>query len=162
MTKILLPLILLVLGVGLVFAFRSPSSQSSGPVETTRTTREVALACDPEMADGFHIHPTLEIVVNGEPVPVPENIGIKETCMTVLHTHTPDGVIHVESPEKRDFTLADFFAVWEKPFSKEEILSYKTDASHRILVTVDGIAVDTFENTILRDAERIVIRYEAI
>lgn len=160
--KILLPLILLVLGVGLVFAFRSPSTQPSNLVETTRTTREVALACDKEMAGGFHIHPILEIVVNGEPVPVPQNIGVRETCMTVLHTHTPDGLIHVESPEKRDFTLADFFAVWERPFTKDEILSYKTDATHRIVVTVDGVEVDTFENTVLRDAERIVIRYEAI
>lgn len=162
MLKILLPLILLVLGAGLVFAFRSPSQQSLGLIETERTTREVALACDPEMAEGFHIHPILEIVVNGESVPIPENIGIRETCMTVLHTHTPDGVIHVESPEKRDFTLADFFAVWEKPFTKDEILSYQADATHKIIVTVDGVEVDTFENTVLRDAERIVIRYEAI
>lgn len=162
MTKILLPLVLVVLGVGLVFVFRSPSAQPSDLVETTRTTREVALACDKEMAHGFHVHSTLEIVVNGEPVLVPQNIGVRETCMTVLHTHTPDGLIHVESPEKRDFTLADFFAVWEKPFTKDEILSYRTDPTHRIVVTVDGVEVDTFENTVLRDAERIVIRYEAI
>lgn len=162
MKKILLPLVLLVLGAGLIFAFRSPSPKTSGLLETTRTTREVALACDKEMAGGFHIHPILEIVVNGVPVPVPENIGIRETCMTVLHTHTPDGLIHVESPEKRDFTLADFFAVWEKPFTKDEILSYRTDATHRIIVTVDGVEVDTFENTVLKDAERIVIRYETI
>jgi len=162
MKKILLPLGLLILGVGLVLVFRSPSAQPTELLETTRTTREVALACDKEMAGGFHIHPILEIVVNGEPVPVPENIGIRETCMTVLHTHTPDGVIHVESPEKRDFTLADFFAVWEKPFTKNEILSYRADQNHKITVTVDGVEVDTFENTILKDGQRIVIRYEAI
>lgn len=162
MTKILLPLILVLLGAGLVFAFRSSSPKATGLLETARTTREVALACDKEMAGGFHIHSTLEIVANGEAVPVPVNIGVQQTCMTVLHTHTPDGLIHVESPEKRDFTLADFFAVWEKPFTKDEILSYRTDPTHRIVVTVDGVEVDTFENTVLRDAERIVIRYEAI
>ena len=162
MMKILLPLVLVVLGAGLIFAFRSPSPKPTGLLETTRTTREVALACDKEMANGFHIHSTLEIVVNGESVEVPKNIGIQQTCMTALHTHTPDGLIHVESPEKRDFTLADFFAVWEKPFTKDEILSYKTDAAHRIVVTVDGVEVDTFENTVLKDTARIVIRYEAI
>lgn len=82
--------------------------------------------------------------------------------MTVLHTHTPDGVIHVESPEKRDFTLADFFAVWKQPFSKDELLGYRVDATHRIRVTVDGYEVDTYENTVLRDGERIVISYETI
>jgi len=162
MAKILVPLILLVLGAGFVFLFRTPAQNSTEPVQSSRTTREVALTCDPEMAQGFHVHPILKIVVNGEQVPIPETIGIRETCMTVLHTHTPDGVIHVESPEKRDFTLADFFAVWEKPFSKDEILSYQTDAAYRIVVTVDGVEVDTFENTVLRDGERIVIRYEAL
>lgn len=162
MMKILLPLGLVVLGAGLIFTFKSPSDQSKELAQTTRTTREVALACDKEMADGFHIHSTLEIVVNGEAIPLPVNIGVQETCMSVLHTHTPDGLIHVESPEKRDFTLGDFFAVWEKPFSKDEILSYKTDATHRIVVTVDGVEVDTFENTVLKDTARIVIRYEAI
>lgn len=161
MTKILLPFVLVVLGAGLIFAFRSPSQQPKELVETTRTTREVALACDKEMAGGFHIHPVLEIVVNGESVLIPQNIGVRETCMTVLHTHTADGLIHVESPEKRDFTLGDFFAVWEKPFTKDAILSYRTDATHRIVVTIDGVEVDTFENTVLTDDARIVIRYEA-
>lgn len=134
----------------------------SVPGQTTdRTTREVALACDREHAF-FHIHPVLSIVVNGEKVAVPENLGIKPTCMTAIHTHTPDGVIHVESPEERDFTLGDFFAVWEKPFTKDQILDHKADATHRVRVTVNGTEVDTFENTILRDKDQIVIIYETI
>lgn len=150
---------LVVLGGVLVFAGQRPAT---GELKTERTTREIALTCDPEMAQGFHVHPILEIVVNGESVPVPANIGVGPTCMTVLHTHTPDGVIHVESPEKRDFTLADFFAVWEQPFSKDEILTNKADATHRVRITVDGHEVDTYENTVLRDGERIVISYETI
>ena len=131
-------------------------------LKTERTTREIALTCDPEMAQGFHVHPVLELQVNGDRVELPANIGVGPTCMTVLHTHTPDGVVHVESPEKRDFTLADFFAVWEQPFSKDQILEYKADATHRIRVTVDGQDVETYENTVLRDGEQIVISYEAI
>lgn len=38
-----------------------------------------------------------------------------------IHTHDDTGIIHIESPVKRDFTLADFFAVWNKPFSKDQI-----------------------------------------
>jgi hypothetical protein len=160
MQKALITLALLVVVIGLVLVFKSKDQPE--PARTERTTREVALACDPEMPQGFHIHPILEIVANGENVAVPINIGVQETCMTVLHTHTPDGVLHVESPEKRDFTLADFFAVWEQPFSKNEILTYKADASHRIRVTVDGKEVDSFENTVLKDGERIIISYEPI
>lgn len=156
--------VFLVLGallIGGVFFFATQRPGTEEP-QTNRTTREVALTCDPEMAQGFHIHPVLEIRVNGEKVEVPANIGVTPTCMTVLHTHTPDGIVHVESPEKRDFTLADFFAVWEQPFTKEAILGYTADVTHRVRITVDGVDVDTYENTVLRDGEQIVISYEAI
>jgi len=79
--------------------------------------------------------------------------------MTSLHTHTPDGLIHVESPEKRDFTLGDFFAVWEKPFSSDAVLDYVADETHSIRVTVNGEAIDTFEDTVLGDGDEIVVEY---
>ena len=148
--------------LGGVLLFAGKRQTSSIAEVTDRTTREVALACDPGMAQVYHIHPVLSIIVDGEKVGIPSDVGVRSTCMTVLHTHTPDGVIHVESPEKRDFTLADFFAVWEQSFSKDKILSYEADADHRIRITVDGIEVDTYENTILRDAQHIVITYESI
>ena len=140
-----------------LFALGDETSQWS---RAKRTTREVALTCTTDMATQFHIHSTLEIIVNGQTQTIPANIGIRPTCMTSLHTHTPDGVIHVESPEKRDFTLGDFFAVWQKPFSKDEVLEYRTDHSHAIRVTVNGSEVNTFENTLLKDKETIVISYE--
>lgn len=158
-TFIALTLGLVVLG-GVFFL----SSGTSGQVQAVseRTNREIATTCDPEMGQVFHIHPTLEIRVNGETVEVPANIGVTAICMTAIHTHTPDGVIHVESPEKRDFDLSDFFAVWGQSFNKEEILTHKADATHRVRITVDGIEVDTYEKTILKDKEKIVISYEAI
>jgi hypothetical protein len=154
-------IVLSVVVLGAILVMR-PTTSGSKLIETDRTNREVALACDEEMASGFHIHPNLEIRINGEQVIVPANIGVRTTCMTALHTHTPDGVIHVESPEKRDFTLSDFFAVWEQPFAKDRILDQVVDANHRIRVTVDGGEVDTFENTVLKDGEYIVISYESI
>jgi hypothetical protein len=63
----------------------------------------------------FHIHQHLDIFVNGKPVPggVPALIGINDNSyITELHTHTPDGIIHVESARKVDFTLGQFFAEW--------------------------------------------------
>jgi hypothetical protein len=139
--------------------FLISTSSKPNELQTERTTREVALTCDPEMAQGFHIHPILKIVADGEPIEVPANIGVRSNCMTVLHTHTPDGVIHVESPERRDFTLGDFFAVWEQPFNKDEVLSYKADTTHEVRVTVNGVEVGTYENTVLRDADQIEISF---
>ena len=163
MKKVIVPVAILIAVAALMFVLLQPRDQKPpAAVQTERTNREIALTCDPEMAQGFHVHPVLEIVVNGEKVEVPTNIGVGPTCMTVLHTHAPDGVIHVESPEKRDFTLADFFAVWEQPFSKDGVLTYKADMNHRVRIMVDGIEVDTFENTVLKDGERIVISYEPL
>lgn len=149
------------LGSVLLFAGQRPTSQT-GEVKTERTTREVALACDPEMGQAFHIHPTLQIVVNGENVPLSPDIGIRQTCMTVLHTHGSDGVIHVESPEVRDFTMGDFFAVWGQSFNKDEVLSHRVDEAHSIRMTVNDVEVDTYENTVLKDGDRIVISYDSI
>jgi hypothetical protein len=138
------------------------SSSTRDGVTTNRTNREIAQSCTFHGSDRFHIHPVLSIYVDGVLQPIPENIGIVPGCMKTIHTHTPDGVIHIESSEPRDFTLADFFANWEQPFSQTQIREYRTDATHRIRVTVNGEEVDTYEHTVLRDHDQITIYYEAI
>lgn len=78
----------------------------------------------------FHIHAHLAIVVNGSPRQVPAAVGIpgaraqntpqgpfigSGTCFYWLHTHAADGIIHIESPVKRTYTLGDFFGEWGQP-----------------------------------------------
>lgn len=124
------------------------------------TTRQLALTCTTDMATQFHIHPNLRIVVNGQDVTIPAGIGIKPGCMNSIHTHDASGKLHVEAPEKRDFTLADFFAVWNKPFTKDQILDNKVDSQHIIRLTVNGTESIEYENLVLRDDDQIVISYE--
>ncbi len=86
----------------------------------------------------FHVHAHLAIYVDGEPLEIPYGIGIGEpleviqtseggpyvsrgSCFSWLHTHTPDGIIHIEAPIPRSFTLGDFFAVWGEPLSAWEV-----------------------------------------
>ena len=60
-----------------------------------------------------HIHQHLDIYVNGKKVTVPSQIGIYDgQFLTELHTHDATGIMHVESPTKRTFDLAQFFGVW--------------------------------------------------
>jgi hypothetical protein len=60
-----------------------------------------------------HIHQHLDIFVNGKHITVPALIGIYDgQYITELHTHDTSGVMHVESPDKRNFTLGQFFGVW--------------------------------------------------
>ena len=61
----------------------------------------------------YHIHQHLDIFVNGKKVAVPAAIGINDSAyITELHTHAPDGIIHIEAPSNKHYTLGDFFAEW--------------------------------------------------
>jgi hypothetical protein len=61
----------------------------------------------------FHIHQHLDIFVDGKRVSVPQFIGINDSAyITELHTHSTDGIVHVESARKVDYTLGQFFAEW--------------------------------------------------
>jgi hypothetical protein len=78
----------------------------------------------------FHIHAHLAIFVNGKARQIPAAIGIPGaqaqqtpngpyiatgSCFYWLHTHAADGIIHIESPVQRTYTLGDFFDEWGQP-----------------------------------------------
>lgn len=137
--------------------------------ERNLPTREVAQSCIPKIAYPFlhmnivffHIHPELEIFINNEKIPIPANIGIVKGCAKHLHTHDETGKLHVEALVKKEYTLSDFFAVWEKDFSSNRLLDNVADGKSEIIVTVNGIKVETYENTILKDKDKIVIEYRS-
>lgn len=135
------------------------SFRNSNPI-SSKTNRQLALNCTTDMATQFHIHPILKIIINNQPQEIPANIGVAAGCMNALHTHDKSGKIHVEAPEKRDFNLSDFFAIWEKTFTHDQILDYKVDEKHIIKVTVNGNEVDTFERTLMHDLDEIIISYQ--
>ncbi len=127
-----------------------------------RTTREIALSCTTDLATRFHIHPSLQIMINGQEKILPTNIGVKPGCMNPLHTHDSSGRIHIESPVERDFTLGDFFAVWSQTFDRNQILESRVDASHRLRMIVNGQDSDQYDNLVFSDDQQIVISYEEI
>ncbi len=144
---------------GLFIGVSIAVEQAANARVASETSREVALTCTTDMATQFHIHPELKISINGVEQVIPANIGIKSTCMTSIHTHDATGVIHVEAPVKKDFTLGDFFAVWGKTFNKDQIFDFVATPESPITVSVNGKVVDTYENTIMNDKDQIVIMY---
>ncbi len=78
------------------------------------------ISCQPTEQAVFHIHAHLTLFVNGSPRQVPANIGIPGTCLYWLHTHAADGVIHIESPVRRTYTLGDFFDEWGQPLGPRQ------------------------------------------
>ena len=76
--------------------------------------------------------------------------------------HDDTGKIHIESPVVRDFTLGEFFRVWDKPFDHEHVLDKIVDSEHRIVMIVDGKESQEYQNLVLKDGQQIEIRYERI
>jgi hypothetical protein len=94
------------------------------------------ISCDRGEQVAFHIHAHLTVFVNGAARQVPAAIGIpgaqaentpngpfiaSGTCFYWLHTHAPDGIIHIESPVQRTYTLGDFFDIWGQPLSANQV-----------------------------------------
>lgn len=142
------------LGFGSISRFLGGDSSGS-----SRSTREIAMSCTLDAYTQFHIHPHLRIIINGAEQTIPANVGSSPSCLHPLHMHDTTGTIHIESPEQRDFTLADFFAVWDKKFSRDQILDSVSDAKHEIVMTIDGQPNNAYQNLILKDKQEIVIEY---
>ncbi|HEY0798652.1 MAG TPA: hypothetical protein VGD50_05850 [Candidatus Baltobacteraceae bacterium] len=72
------------------------------------------ISCDANEGALFHIHQHLALYVSGATQTVPGQIGIPPygNCIYWLHTHQPDGIIHIEAPVYRSFSLGNFFDIW--------------------------------------------------
>ena len=91
------------------------------------------------MADHYHAH--LGIIVDGKPVIVPTNIGIDPSTgqMSAVHTHSADGIIHVEAETKgQPFTLGQLFTQWDVRLTADEMGSLRTGDGKTLRAFVDG------------------------
>jgi hypothetical protein len=107
------------------------------------------IGCSASEQTLFHVHAHLTIFVNGQQRQVPAAIGIPNpvaartgagtfagsgSCFYWLHTHAADGIIHIESPVQRAFTLGDFFAEWGQPLGPDQA----GPARGKVTVLVNG------------------------
>jgi hypothetical protein len=121
----------------------STTTAANGPFVLGTTTNEAVgrtvdgIKCESTEQVLFHIHAHLAVFVNGRPGSIPEGIGIAPprseeqttegpfviggSCFYWLHSHTADGVIHIESPLQRTFTLGNYFDVWNQPLSATQV-----------------------------------------
>jgi hypothetical protein len=94
------------------------------------------IGCQTTEQTVFHVHAHLTIFVNGSPRQVPAGIGVpgaqaqdtaagpfvtSGNCFYWLHTHATDGVIHIESPVQRSYTLGEFFDEWGQPLGPDRV-----------------------------------------
>jgi hypothetical protein len=95
----------------------------------------------------FHNHAHLDIFINGQPFTVPSQVGIiPGKCIYWLHTHDDSGIVHIESPVTRNFTLGQFFDIWKKQFSNVQIFDNVANATNPMSVYVNGNKINTDTN----------------
>jgi hypothetical protein len=146
----------------------APEPASGGvpwPAPSDPLDRIVAAGLEPGTHEflSYHVHAHLDVFVNGTPVEVPAGIGINisdpavhtvqtdlgptyggidppcaQPCVSPLHTHAPDGVLHTESALAHPNTLGQFFTEWGVALSAECVGGYC--APDAIQVFVDGKA----------------------
>jgi len=114
-----------------------PAGPALASTATGATGQPVdGISCQTSEQTVFHIHAHLTIFVNGAARQVPAGIGIPGaqatqspqgpfietgTCFYWLHTHASDGIIHIESPVERTYTLGNFFDIWGQPLGPDQV-----------------------------------------
>jgi hypothetical protein len=115
--------------------------------------------CGPSEVLTRHEHSHLTILIRGQIKTVPAFVGITATQICWLHTHDTSGIIHVEAGDNREFTLADFFAVWRQPVSQTEIEGDRAGGGESIQATVNQRPyTGAMETIVLSNREDIVLQ----
>lgn len=104
---------------------------------------------------------TIGITIDGKKYPLNPTIGHDYgNCLHDIFVHDASGRVYVEANEQQTFTLGQFFDVWHKTFSQNQIFNYQVDQMHRIQVFVNNKLVSSYRETILKSNETIHIIYE--
>jgi hypothetical protein len=113
-----------------------------------------------------HYHAHIDIIVNGKAVAVPALIGITaqigSPAYSFLHTHTNDGVLHIESPQNTKFTLGQAMVEWGVRLTSTCLGGYCSDSTHDFKVFVNGQQQSgNPQNIVLKAHQEIALWYGA-
>ena len=162
-TTRLLPIVIAALaGIAiLVFAVVSLLSEQTNAIPGASAIS--GITCDRGEHNTYHVHSQLKIRVDGAEAPVPANIGVRPgVCLYWLHTHDASGLLHVEAPAQREFTLGQFFEVWGQPLGPDAVATHAVGDGQQIFAFVDGQAyTGDLRSVQLLDGRRIEIQIGA-
>lgn len=168
-------IIVIILILGLVYI----NSRSNVTTSTEQiNTSLYPFACLGNEQLTFHIHIWLRIIIDGQNITIPAAVGIVNpvfenadnekiaysgSCFEPMHTHDNSGIIHIESATNTNYTLGDFFDIWNVTydsvsiggvnhpivFNSTDILGFKTDSTHKLVLLVDGASNSQFGSLVL-------------
>jgi hypothetical protein len=135
------------------------------PADPMTLTKKAGLTPETHEFVFLHVHAHLDVFVNGAPVVVPGGIGINiddpsvkrfkaqdgsmgygginppcaAPCISPLHTHFVDGVLHTEAKKNQFNTLGEFFTEWAVRLDAKCVGGYCKPVAP-ITIYVDGDA----------------------
>lgn len=126
----------------LVLALYALPAASPPPLQPADGATVEGVRCQPLEGQVLHIHAHLTVLIKGSAVAIPSDVGRPAAagCIYWVHTHADDGIIHVESPTKRTFTLGEFFALWGRPLTADEVAGIPVAAGEHIRAYLNGKA----------------------
>ena len=124
-------------------------------------TRIEQLGLPPVGKEQVHHHAIIHIYNNGLLITAPPNIGWlpQAKVYSSIHTHTPDGIIHMESVKPHDFKLGDFFYIWGVAFGKETLGPFHNSGDKQLNVYVNGKRVADPPNYVIHDGDNISVGF---
>ena len=142
-------------------------------IATSKTLNATGLTIDGIQCNSveqlvFHNHVHLDIFINGQPYVIPSQIGtLPGKCFYWLHTHEDSGIIHIESPLTRNYTLGQFLDIWKNTVSSN-YPTFGNDTANgqsnpATVVYVNGNKINNpginYNNVILNQHDEIAIVY---
>lgn len=111
---------------------------------------------------GLHWHPQLSISIKGKQQEISKDIGIGATHQPI-HTHDASGTLHMEMNgliTKEQTKLGKFFQIWNKQFNSSCIFDKCNSKEGKVRFFVNGKENNQFENYLMKDNDKIEIKYE--
>ena len=122
--------------------------------------RVAALGFPPVGDESYHAHALLTVYRDGEQVPVPADLGYDERgAHASLHTHTPDGVVHMEADDPYPYTVAHVMTTWGVTFDADTLGSDTSQGDKQVHVYVNGEPAGP--DAPLKDGDNVVVAYGA-
>ena len=90
--------------------------------------------CIDDLDTPYKIAATLELIVNGQKIDIPANIGIIDGCTHSLYTITNDGTIYAEWEEEYPFEIGHFLWTWTTYHERGFPMRDMDQSKSRILV----------------------------
>lgn len=149
---IIVPIIVAVAAAGAAGAvlYQPPQAAAISGVECNRTEQL-----------NYHVHSHLDVFVDGQKEQVPSNVGIlsSPSCLYWLHTHSGnDGIIHIEAPQTREFTLGQFLDIWEQ--TRDSNGFFDSVSGMNVTAYVDGDQIEGNHRVVqLESLKEIVLAY---